>query len=164
MIPRIKIPIHFAWHGRFSYSQSSACGSRTRNNPIYKLKESLWQIHRKLVNSDSRWGRGGPSDFSQAAQDKKLEGLRTALSKGVSLLQSGASAIDVAQQVVQVLEDDPNFNAGKGAVYNSEGNVSLDASLMNGADLTCGAVANVTVLKIRSSSHAGSWIKLRTLC
>ncbi|XZE18078.1 isoaspartyl peptidase/L-asparaginase family protein [Pirellulaceae bacterium SH449] len=107
-----------------------------------------------MANPTQSWsiaihgGAGGvPSQFSQAAQDKKLSGLRTALQRGVELLEAGVDAVDVVEQVVRILEDDPQFNAGRGAVFNSDGNVSLDASLMNGADLTCGAVANVMLPK-----------------
>lgn len=123
--------------------------------PFVTAQQSNTKVQSKsMANPTQNWsiaihgGAGGiPSEFSAEAQEKKLNGLKTALQKGVTLLQSGASAIDVAQQVVQVLEDDPNFNAGRGAVYNSEGNVSLDASLMDGSSLSCGAVANVTIPK-----------------
>lgn len=59
------------------------------------------------------------------------------------MLSNSANAIDVAEAVVRVLEDDPNFNAGRGAVLNEIGEYSLDASLMDGSDLSCGAVANI---------------------
>jgi len=62
-------------------------------------------------------------------------------------LEQSASAVDVVQAVVEVLEDDPNFNAGRGAVLNSVGEVSLDASIMDGSDLSCGAVAGVTKVR-----------------
>ncbi len=148
MIPRIKIPKCFGLaNAVFLIS--------FLNLPFANAQQSKTETQREsMANPTQTWsiaihgGAGGiPSEFSPAVQAKKLDGLRAALQKGVSLLQSGASAVDVVQQVVQVLEDDPNFNAGRGAVYNSEGNVSLDASLMNGSDLTCGAVANVTVPK-----------------
>ena len=57
-------------------------------------------------------------------------------------MQSG-TAINVAQTVVQLLEDDPCFNAGRGSVLNAIGECSLDASIMDGSDLSCGAIANV---------------------
>jgi L-asparaginase / beta-aspartyl-peptidase len=120
----------------------------------------LWSqspiIHQKtvMVQSKQSWsiaihgGAGGdPSKLSVESQQRKLKGLKAALSKGTDLLSRGTAAIDVVQQVVEALEDDPNFNAGRGAVFNSDGDVSLDASLMDGKDLTCGAVANVTVPK-----------------
>ena len=52
-----------------------------------------------------------------------------------------------SEQVIRTLEDDPHFNAGKGAVFNHDGQHELDASIMNGSDLNCGAVARVTTVK-----------------
>jgi beta-aspartyl-peptidase (threonine type) len=49
--------------------------------------------------------------------------------------------------VVRYLEDDPNFNAGKGAVFHADGGHELDASIMDGRDKACGAVAAVTTVK-----------------
>jgi beta-aspartyl-peptidase (threonine type) len=59
------------------------------------------------------------------------------------MLEASGNALDVAEAVVRVLEDDPHFNAGRGAVLNEIGEYSLDASLMDGLDRSCGAVANV---------------------
>jgi len=77
----------------------------------------------------------------------RIIGLKTALTTGKQLLEKSASAIDVVQAVVQILEDDPHFNAGRGAVLNSLGEVALDASIMDGSDLSCGAVAGVTKVR-----------------
>ncbi len=71
------------------------------------------------------------------------DGLTRALRAGYGVLQSGASSLDAVEAAVRVLEDDPNFNAGKGAVFNTDGEHELDASIMNGADLRSGAVAGV---------------------
>ena len=57
------------------------------------------------------------------------------------------SALDVVEAVITILEDDASFNAGKGSVLNQAGKAELDASIMNGANLACGAVAGVTVVK-----------------
>lgn len=93
-------------------------------------------------------GAGGSLErWTESQRQARIHGLRAALQKGKDMLEKASSAIDVVQAVVQVLEDDPNFNAGRGAVLNSVGNVSLDASIMDGSDLSCGAVANVTAVK-----------------
>ena len=55
--------------------------------------------------------------------------------------------MDAVEAVVRDLEDDPLFNAGKGAVFTNEGKNELDASIMNGKTLAAGAVAGVTVIK-----------------
>ena len=58
-------------------------------------------------------------------------------------LERGASSLDAVVAAVRVLEDDPLFNAGRGAVYAANGTLELDASLMDGATLRAGAVAGV---------------------
>lgn len=84
--------------------------------------------------------RGSMSAEQEAAY---RDGLTRALRAGYGLLQDGASSLDAVEAAVRVLEDDPNFNAGKGAVFNTDGEHELDASIMNGADLRSGAVAGV---------------------
>lgn len=71
------------------------------------------------------------------------DGLTSALRAGHRLLQEGRPSLDAVEAAVRVLEDDPNFNAGKGAVFNTDAEHELDASIMNGADLRSGAVAGV---------------------
>jgi L-asparaginase / beta-aspartyl-peptidase len=104
------------------------------------------------METQSRWsiaihgGAGGdPTKLAPETRDKKLEGLRIALRRGTELLQKGGKAIDVVQAVVESLEDNPSFNAGRGSVLNAAGSVSMDASMMDGSDLRCGAVSNVSV-------------------
>jgi beta-aspartyl-peptidase (threonine type) len=74
-------------------------------------------------------------------------GLERALRLGAAVLESGGSSLDAVEQVVRDLEDDPAFNAGLGAVFHREGGHELDASIMDGATLACGAVAAVTTIK-----------------
>jgi beta-aspartyl-peptidase (threonine type) len=90
---------------------------------------------------------GGPDRWTDEQQRVRIEGLRKALQTGVDMLKESASAVDVVEAVVKVLEDNPSFNAGRGTVLNEIGGYSLDASIMDGSDLSCGAVANVTQSK-----------------
>ncbi len=69
--------------------------------------------------------------------------LATALHTGYAALQAGASSLDAVTKAIVVMEDSPLFNAGKGAVFNHDGRNELDASIMDGATLRAGAVANV---------------------
>ena len=71
----------------------------------------------------------------------------SALNIGLEILKSGGSSIDVVENVLVYLENNPMFNAGKGAVYTSEGKVELDASIMNGADLNAGAITGIERVK-----------------
>jgi beta-aspartyl-peptidase (threonine type) len=82
-------------------------------------------------------------------------GLNEALDAGSKVLAGGGKAIDAVEAAVRVLEDNPNFNAGKGAVLTREGVAELDASIMDGRDRRAGAVAQVRTVKnpIRAARH-----------
>lgn len=69
--------------------------------------------------------------------------LETALRTGFAAINEGRPSLDAVEMAVRVLEDDPNFNSGKGAVFNTDGEQELDASIMNGKDQRSGAVAGV---------------------
>lgn len=73
--------------------------------------------------------------------------LALALTKGHEALAAGKPALDAVAAAIAVLEDDPLFNAGKGAVFTHDGKNELDASIMDGATLRAGAVANVHHVK-----------------
>jgi beta-aspartyl-peptidase (threonine type) len=70
--------------------------------------------------------------------------LAQAEAAGARVLERGGSALDAVEATIQVLEDDPLFNAGRGAVFTSEGKNELDSSIMDGSNLKAGAVAGVT--------------------
>jgi beta-aspartyl-peptidase (threonine type) len=70
--------------------------------------------------------------------------LAQAEAAGARVLERGGSALDAVEAAIQVLEDDPLFNAGRGAVFTSEGKNELDAAIMDGSNLKAGAVAGVT--------------------
>ncbi|MEM7784045.1 MAG: isoaspartyl peptidase/L-asparaginase [Planctomycetota bacterium] len=86
-------------------------------------------------------------NFSEQAILKRKSVLENALNKGVAILEAGGSSLDAVQEVIVILEDDPQFNAGKGAVFNAVGSHELDASIMDGSNLACGAVAGVSHIK-----------------
>lgn len=75
------------------------------------------------------------------------ESLGTALRLGADMLDSGRTSLDVVEAVVRVLEDDPRFNAGRGAVYTADARHELDAAIMDGRALSAGAVAGVTTVR-----------------
>ncbi len=76
-----------------------------------------------------------------------LNALDGILRYGHDLLASGRAALDTVELVVNEFENSPLFNAGKGAVFNSEGKNELDAAVMDGRDRSCGAVTCVTRIK-----------------
>lgn len=72
-----------------------------------------------------------------------VEALETALEAGAAVLREGGSAVDAVQAAVIPMEDDPLFNAGRGAVFTANAEHELDASIMDGNDRNAGAVAGV---------------------
>ena len=88
-----------------------------------------------------------PADFDAKTNDQRRASLKGALAKGTGILKSGGSSLDAVEAVIRILEDDPQFNAGKGSVFNAAGSHELDASIMDGKTKACGAVAGVTTVK-----------------
>jgi len=74
-------------------------------------------------------------------------GLEAALAAGSSVLERGGDALDAVEAAVQVLEDDPHFNAGRGAVFTWDAKNELDAAIMDGATRKAGAVAGTTATR-----------------
>ncbi len=73
-------------------------------------------------------------------QDEQKIGLQKAIDAGWKLLQKNGKAIDVVEKVINILELNPAFNAGIGAAIGEEGQITLDASIMDGSSLSAGAV------------------------
>ncbi|MDZ4062728.1 MAG: isoaspartyl peptidase/L-asparaginase [Brevundimonas sp.] len=73
--------------------------------------------------------------------------LHRALEAGSAVLANGGSSLDAVQAAIELMEDDPLFNAGRGAVFTAAGRNELDAAVMNGSDLTAGAVAGLTTTR-----------------
>ncbi|MQP65279.1 isoaspartyl peptidase/L-asparaginase [Niveispirillum sp. SYP-B3756] len=73
--------------------------------------------------------------------------LQAALNRGTAVLDKGGSALDAVEAVVRGLEDDPLFNAGRGAVFTADGRNELDAAIMDGGTLKAGAVAGITGIR-----------------
>ncbi len=93
-------------------------------------------------------GGAGNEQRPPAAEEKQRHAtLERALRAGHELLLRGGSAMDAVEAAIVVLEDSPLFNAGKGAVFTSEGKNELDASIMEGRTRGAGAVGNVTTVK-----------------
>lgn len=91
---------------------------------------------------------GGAGTILRSTMTAELQaryegGLKAALDAGSCILESGGSALDAVEASVRSLEDFPLFNAGRGAVFTHEGSHELDAAIMEGASLGCGAVAGV---------------------
>ena len=70
-----------------------------------------------------------------------------ALETGAGVLEAGGTAIDAIEAIIRAFEDDPMFNAGRGAVFTAAGRNELDSSIMDGSDLNAGAVAGVSSVR-----------------
>jgi beta-aspartyl-peptidase (threonine type) len=83
------------------------------------------------------------NEKDKAYRDKLEQVLRS----GMKALKSGKTSVETVEIVIQLMEDSPLFNAGKGAVFNHKGAQEMDASIMSGLDLNAGAVAGVQHIK-----------------
>ncbi len=95
-------------------------------------------------------GGAGTLRKGMMTADKEREyknALAAALSAGGELLASGRSALDAVELAVQILEDSPLFNAGKGSVFTAEGKHEMDASIMDGESLEAGAITLISGIK-----------------
>jgi L-asparaginase / beta-aspartyl-peptidase len=83
---------------------------------------------------------GGAGDVPDERVARHVDGCRNAARRAAERLASGGSALDAAELAVRVLEDDPVFNAGTGACLTADGEIELDACIMEGVSLRAGAV------------------------
>lgn len=95
---------------------------------------------------------GGAGNLHEEAINSELEAqymvsLQQALEAGKKVLNEGGAALDAVESVIRMLEDNPLFNAGKGAAFTHDEGNELDASIMDGASMKAGAVAVVTNIK-----------------
>jgi len=84
-----------------------------------------------------------PSKMSPAREASYRAGLAAALDAGYEVLERGGTSVDAVTAAVRLMEDDPQFNAGRGAVLNHDGDAELDAAIMDGAGPRAGAVAGI---------------------
>ena len=102
--------------------------------------------------SARRWAivlHGGAGIVNRATMDAETDvayraSLAKAIRAGAGVLDGGGSSLDAVETSIRMLEDDPLFNAGRGAVFAADGKNELDAAIMDGATLRAGAVADVT--------------------
>lgn len=117
---------------------ATACGP-VNDNPQQSEKEWAIALH---------GGAGTISkDIPEERKQAYLEALDEALAVGTEILENGGSALDAVERTVNYLEDNELFNAGKGAVFTSEGKNELDAAIMDGSTLNAGALTGVTTVK-----------------
>lgn len=90
---------------------------------------------------------GGAGDVADERHEAVEAGCREAALAGYAILQVGGSALDAVEAAVRALEDNPEYNAGTGACLDRNGNIELDAGMMDGRTLQVGAIAGVERIK-----------------
>lgn len=88
-------------------------------------------------------GAGPDSDYIKQNFKEYKKALQDAIEAGYSVLEQGMSSVDAVETAIKILEDNPLFNAGKGAALTEKAEVEMCSSIMNGFDLKCGAAAIV---------------------
>lgn len=88
-----------------------------------------------------------PAKMTDADQAGHRAALTRALHVGRDVLAAGGTALEAVERTIRVLEDEPLYNAGRGAVFNSEGKHELDAAIMDGAQRKAGGVAGLTTVR-----------------
>jgi beta-aspartyl-peptidase (threonine type) len=123
-----------------SYKNEKKTTDQQSVNPAVERQEWAIVIH----------GGAGAMAKNKMSSEMDLEyrkGLSEALSTGKKVLSEGGSSLDAVEAAIRVMEDNPLFNAGKGAVFTHEGKNELDAAIMDGSNLAAGSVAGVTDIK-----------------
>lgn len=92
-------------------------------------------------------GRIDPSSFTEEREREYRQTLERALDAGYGVLKEGGKSLDAVEAAIVIMEDSPLFNAGRGAVFTSEGRNEMDASIMDGREINAGAVGGVTIVK-----------------
>lgn len=86
-------------------------------------------------------------NMSTEKEQQYLQALEKALATGEAILKNGGTALEAVEATIKTMEDNPLFNAGKGAVFTNAGKNELDAAIMDGKTLKAGSVAGVTTIK-----------------
>ncbi|MFN3946037.1 MAG: isoaspartyl peptidase/L-asparaginase family protein [Allosphingosinicella sp.] len=86
---------------------------------------------------------GGAKEMEPAEEEANRAGVLQALAAGREILERGGSALDAVEASIRVLEDLPAFNAGRGSMVNEQGDIEMCAGLMDGRDLSAGAVGAI---------------------
>jgi len=124
-------------------SGSFAVGTR----PVMAAEDS-----QTVAPSGHKWAvvlHGGAGVIERKSMSAETDAAyRTALKRSIQaaadVLQKGGSSMDAVEAAIKLMEDDPLFNAGKGAVFTAEGKNELDSAVMDGSTMKAGAVAGIT--------------------
>jgi beta-aspartyl-peptidase (threonine type) len=121
----------------------------TLNCPAQKTKQGNKKSMEQKFTLVIHGGAGTilKKNMSPEKEAAYTKALNEALMTGYDILRKGGTALDAVEATVKIMEDNPLFNAGKGAVFTNEGRNELDASIMDGSNLKAGSVAGITTVK-----------------
>lgn len=124
----------------FACQNSKKASDNKSFNPEIKKQEWAIVLH------------GGAGVITREKMTPELDkqyraALQEAMNTGIKILSEGGSALEAVEKTIRIMEDNPLFNAGKGAVFTHEGKNELDAAIMDGSNLAAGSVAGVTDIK-----------------
>ncbi|KAK6639581.1 hypothetical protein RUM43_007854 [Polyplax serrata] len=108
-----------------------------------KFSRILWGEAGKGMGIPVVLVHGGAGNIGDERVCDTIDGVRKAVCRGYDILAKGGTSLDAAQACVEVMEEDPIFNAGRGSVLNSDGDVEMDAIIMEGTNLNFGSVGAV---------------------
>ncbi|WP_339745491.1 isoaspartyl peptidase/L-asparaginase [uncultured Maricaulis sp.] len=108
-----------------------------------------------MADDTPRWAlvvHGGAGVIERGAMTPETDAayraaMTRALEIGADVLESGGTSVDAIEAIIRAFEDNPMFNAGRGAVFTAAGRNELDSSIMDGSDLNAGAVAGVSTVR-----------------
>jgi beta-aspartyl-peptidase (threonine type) len=115
--------------------------------PDFKINSGEPMRHRWALVMHGGAGVIERSAMTSEADASYRSGMKQAAEAAEAILDRGGSAMDAVEAAIKLLEDNPLFNAGKGAVFTYDGKVELDASIMDGRTMQAGAVANVRTVR-----------------
>jgi beta-aspartyl-peptidase (threonine type) len=115
---------------------------QARIEPGHSAKESMMETFTLAIQGGA--GTMRPEAMTPEAEAQYHAGLRDSLKAGHQVLAAGGTAPDAVTAAVMALEDNPQFNAGRGAVFTRAGVQEMDAAVMRGQDRAAGAVAGIS--------------------
>lgn len=126
-----------------------ACNPNNQERPVseQKSKEEVKQPGPITLVIHGGAGTIKKENMTPEREKAYRHKLQEALKTGYAVLENGGTSLDAVTETIQILEESPLFNAGRGAVFTSDGKNELDASIMNGETGEAGAVAGVTTVK-----------------
>ncbi|MBN1387405.1 MAG: isoaspartyl peptidase/L-asparaginase [Bacteroidales bacterium] len=119
-----------------------SCNNKTREKDEQVITQKEWAL---VIHG----GAGVITrDLMTPERDSAYRKVLTeALETGANILSGGGSAIEAVEKTIQVMENSPLFNAGRGAVFTNKGTNEMDAAIMDGSDINAGSVAGITNIK-----------------